>query len=219
MTNFPTVARVSCVALCAAALLAGCSILPANEAVQIWQPEQTAGAATTAPAANFSLRVETPNTTGLLTQPGIVVMPAPGQVSTYKGARWAESPALLVRGRLIDAFMAAQLPAVTTDDDHFASDYTLGGDLRAFQTEYRAGEPVVMVRFDAQLRRGGSRHLLATHSFVISERPAGTQVSQIVAAFGAADDALAAQLVPWAIAAVRNAPPANADDTTPSHRH
>jgi cholesterol transport system auxiliary component len=95
--------------------------------------------------------------------------------------------------------MAAKLPAVTTDDDRFASDYTLSGDLRAFQSEYRGGSPVVVVRFDAQLRRGGARNLLATRSFVVTENPSSVDVPQIVAAFGAADDQLARQVVAWTI--------------------
>lgn len=206
MTRSTSVARVLATALAAALLLAACTILPKREPVQVWQPPQ-APAATTA-SADFSLRVDTPNTTGMLAQAGIVVWPAAGQVSTYKGARWSEAPALLLRGRLVDAFMAARLPAVTTDDDHYASDFTLGGDLRAFQAEYRDGQPVVVVRYDAQLRRGGSRTLIATHSFTITEKPAGTQVPAIVAAFGAADDALAAAVVPWVLDTARNAPPA-----------
>lgn len=220
MTRFSRTARVFGATACAGLLLAGCSVLPKREPVQIWQPQQSATAvATTAPAPDFSLRVDTPNTTGMLNQQGIVVLPEPGQVSTYKGARWSEAPAVLVRSRLVDAFMAAKLAAVTTDDDHYASDYSLGGDLRAFQCEYRAGEPVVVVRYDAQLRRGGSRHLLATRSFTITERPAGTEVSQIVAAFGAADDALAAEVVPWLIDSVKRAPPADADAAPARHAH
>ena len=111
--------------------------------------------------------------------------------------------------------MAAKLPAVTTDDDHFTSDYTLSGDLRAFQSEYHGASPVVTVRFDAQLRRGGSRRLLATRSFVVTQNPSGTQVPQIVAAFGAADDTLARQVVAWTLeVASRDAatPPADAAD-------
>ena len=115
----------------AVSLLAGCSVLPKREPVQIWQPEESAIAAPTT-TAGFSLRVDAPNTTGPLDGTGIVVMPEPGQISTYKGARWSEAPALLIRHRLVDAFMAAKLPAVTTDDDHFASDYSLSGNLRAF---------------------------------------------------------------------------------------
>ena len=111
------------VVLCAASsLLAACSVLPKREPVQIWQPEESASSAPAA-AADFSLRVDAPNATGPLDGTGIVVMPEPGQVSTYKGARWSEAPALLIRHRLVDAFMAAKLPAVTTDDVHFSSDY------------------------------------------------------------------------------------------------
>ena len=196
--NAPKTFFVACTLLASCALLAACSVLPAREPVQIWQPEEAAIAAPPA-AADFSLRVDAPNTSGPLDGTGIVVMPEPGQVSTYKGARWSESPALLIRHRLVDAFMAAKLPAVTTDDDHFASDYSLSGNLRGFQSEYRNGSPVVVVRFDAQLRRGGARNLLATRSFVITQNPSGVDVPQIVAAFGAADDQLAQQVVAWTI--------------------
>jgi len=196
--NAPKTFFVACTLLASCALLAACSVLPAREPVQIWQPEEAAIAAPPA-AADFSLRVDAPNTSGPLDGTGIVVMPEPGQVSTYKGARWSESPALLIRHRLVDAFMAAKLPAVTTDDDHFASDYSLSGNLRGFQSEYQNGSPVVVVRFDAQLRRGGARNLLATRSFVITQNPSGVDVPQIVAAFGAADDQLAQQVVAWTI--------------------
>jgi cholesterol transport system auxiliary component len=155
--------------------------------------------------AGFSLRVDTPNAIGLLGNTPIVVLPLPGQVSTYKGARWNDPPPLLVRQRLVDAFMAAKLPQVTTDDDHFFADYSLSGDLRAFQSEYRQGAPVVVVRYDAQLRRAGSRHLLATRSFVVTETPHGVDVPQIVAAFGAADDTLAREVVAWTLATTRQA--------------
>jgi cholesterol transport system auxiliary component len=148
-----------------------------------------------------------------------VVLPEPGEVSTYKGARWSESPALLVRHRLVDAFMAAKLPAVTTDDDHFFADYNLSGNLRAFQTEYRHGAPVVVVRFDALLRRSGSRRPFASRSFIITEQPAGAQVAQIVAAFGTADDALARDVVAWTLAAVSQAPTTPEPDSPTASAH
>ncbi|HJP99388.1 MAG TPA: ABC-type transport auxiliary lipoprotein family protein [Rhodanobacteraceae bacterium] len=211
--RFPAGVRALVAALCMAALVSACSILPEREVVQTWQPPETPSVHA-ASAADFSLRVDTPNVSGMLDQSGIVVMPEPGQVSVYKGARWSESPALLVRSRLVDAFMAAKLPSVTTDEDHFSSDYTLGGDLRAFQSEYRSGSPVVVVRFDAQLRRGGSRDLLASRSFVITKQPDGTQVPAVIAAFGAADDELAQQVVAWAVGAAAKQP---APDGTGSH--
>ncbi len=218
LPKIPYAVRAPCLAAGIALLLAACSVLPARETVHVWQPPAAPASPAPSASADFSLRVDTPNTTGMLNQAGIVVLPAPGRVSTYKAARWSEPPALLVRHRLVDAFMAAGLSSVSTDDDHLFSEYTLGGDLRAFQTEYRDGSPVVVVRFDAYLHRSGSRHLLAAHSFVVTEHPAGAQVQQIVAAFGAADDKLAAQVVPWVIDAVRQAPAADAEgDAAPRH--
>ena len=206
------------VAVVVATLASACSILPKRESVQIWQPPEGA-AASVAPTADaiFSLRVDTPKVTNLLDRTDIVVMPAPGQVNFYQGARWSDAPALLVRRRLIDAFMAANLAAVTTDDDHFTADYTLSGDLRAFQSEYRSGSPLVVVRYDARLRHGASRHILASHSFVVTQAPSGTQVPQIVAAFGAADDALAAQVVAWALVQTHQA--RHSDTARPEFHH
>lgn len=214
VSSTKTIPRVIPV-LVAALLLTGCSILPKRSPVQIWQPPETASTPAPTPAAGFSLRVETPNTTGLLDRTGIVVMPSAGEVSTYKGARWSEPPALLVRHRLVDAFMAAGLPAVTTEDDRFRADVVLSGDLRAFQSEYRSGVPVIVVRFDAQVRHGNSREPLATRSFVITAQPAGSQVPAIVAAFGAAGDQLTAQVVPWVIDEVRKAPARDPASATP----
>lgn len=214
------VARSLLAACAITTLLAACSVLPKREPVRVWQPEEAAIAAP-ATTADFSLRVDAPNTSGPLDGTGILVMPGPGQVSTYHGARWSEAPALLIRHRLVDAFMAAKLPAVTTDDDHFASDYSLSGNLRAFQSEYRNGSPVVVVRFDAQLRRGGSRALLATHSFVVTQNPAGVDVPQVVAAFGMADDQLAQQVVAWTLETAsrdRTARPADDADDSSSRR-
>ncbi|HEX7348601.1 MAG TPA: ABC-type transport auxiliary lipoprotein family protein [Rhodanobacteraceae bacterium] len=213
-----SIARLAGAAL-VVVLAAGCSILPKSAPVQVWQPEVHATASPATANANFSLRVDTPNANGSVDQLGITVLPKPGEVSTYHGARWNESPTLLVRQRLVDAFMAAKLPAVTTDDDHFASDYTLSGDLRKFQSEYRNGAPVVVVRFDALLRRGGSRRPFAAHSFVISETPSGVEVPQIVAAFGTADDTLAQQVVAWTVDMVSHATATPAADTPTAHHH
>lgn len=217
--KIPRVRLALCAALVAAAVLGACSILPEREPVQVWQPPESAATPTATPDANFSLRVDTPNTTGMLGDRGIMVLPAPGRVSTYKGARWSDAPALLVRQRLVDAFLAAGLPAVTTSDDRFAADFALSGDLRAFQSEYRAGSPVVVVRLDVQLRRAYTQRPLATHSFVVTQRPANAQVPAIVAAFGAANDQLGAEVVRWVIDQVRHAPAADPASMQERRRH
>ena len=187
----------------AALALASCSILPPAESPDIYVLPQPAPApaATDAPQLPWQLRVETPEANGMLADTGIVVLPEPGRISVYKNARWSDSAPLLLRERLIDAFLAThRLPAVTSDDDSMRADFVLAGDLRAFQTEYRNGSPVVVVRFDAQLRRGGARDVLAARSFEVTATPSSTAVPQVVEAFGQACDQLSAQVVQWTFA-------------------
>lgn len=186
-----------------AALLVSCSILPPNESPDIYVLPQAAQTASenNGPQLDWQVRVDTPEATGMLTGNGIVVMPEPGKITIYKGAQWNDPAPVLLRERLVDAFLAThRLPAVTTEADALSADFILGGDLRAFQSEYRNGAPVVVVRLDAQLRRGGSRQVLASRSFEATATPSGVAVPQVVQAFGQACDQLSAQVVAWTLA-------------------
>ena len=177
-----------------------CSILPPNESPDVYILPRTA-VANTAPPLPWQLRVDTPEATGMLAGSGIVVMPEPGKVTIYKGAQWNDPAPVLLRERLVDAFLAThRLPAVTSDADSLSADFVLSGDLRAFQSEYRNGAPVVVIRFNAQLRRGGSRQVLAARSFEITASPAGVAVPEVVQAFGQACNQLSAQVVEWTLA-------------------
>jgi len=184
--------------------LASCGILPPNETPDIYvlpQAAQPASPAGNAQPLAWQLRVDTPEATGMLAGSDIVVMPQPGKITVYQGARWNDPAPVLLRERLVDAFLAThRLPAVTSEADSLSADFVLSGDLRAFQSEYRNGAPVVVVRFDAQLRRGGARDVLATRSFEASANPSGVAVPQIVQAFGSACDQLSAQVVAWTLA-------------------
>ncbi|HET6912100.1 MAG TPA: ABC-type transport auxiliary lipoprotein family protein [Rhodanobacteraceae bacterium] len=188
---------------CAMALLGACSILPPNESPDIYVlPHATQPASgNNGPQLPWQLRVDTPEATGMLSGNGIVVMPEPGKVTVYKGAQWADPAPVLLRERLVDAFLAThRLPAVTSEADSLSADFVLGGDLRAFESEYRNGAPVVVIRFDAQLRRGGSRDVLAARSFEVTATPSGVAIPQVVQAFGQASDQLSAQVVEWTLA-------------------
>ena len=177
-----------------------CSILPPNESPDVYILPRTP-ATNTAPPLPWQLRVDTPEATGMLAGSGIVVMPEPGKITIYKGAQWNDPAPVLLRERLVDAFLAThRLPVVTSEVDSLSADFVLSGDLRAFQAEYRNGAPVVVIRFDAQLRRGGSRQVLAARSFEIAAPPAGVAVPEVVQAFGQACDQLSAQVVEWTLA-------------------
>jgi cholesterol transport system auxiliary component len=183
--------------------ISSCSILPPKETPDVYvlpHAAQTASA-NNGSQLDWQLRVDTPEATGMLAGNGIVVMPEPGKVTVYKGAQWSDSAPVLLRERLVDAFLAThRLPAVVSEADSLHADFVLGGDLRAFQSEYRNGSPMVIVRFDAQLRRGGSRTVLAARSFEVTTTPSGAAEPQVVQAFGQACDQLSAQVVEWTLA-------------------
>ena len=182
--------------------LGGCSILPPQQTPDVYVlPESTSAQSNdaTQPLA-WQLRVDTPDADGLIGTDGIVVLPQPGRITVYKDARWSASAPTLLGPRLVDAFLAThRLPAVSGEDARLTADIVLGGNLRAFQSEYRDGRPVVVIRYDARLRLGTSRRVFAARSFEIAQPASGTSVAQVVQAFGAAGDQLSVQVVAWTL--------------------
>ncbi|HEX7815139.1 ABC-type transport auxiliary lipoprotein family protein [Dyella sp.] len=183
-------------------LLAGCSVLPKAESPSIYRlPATPLAHARAASMLTGSLRIETPQAGRMLDSARIVVLPEGNVVSVYQGARWTDSGPALFRNRLLDAFRDdGRMTALSSDDASLQADFSLAGNLGAFQTEYRDGQPTVVIRYDAQLVRTNGLHILATHSFEIAEPVQGKAVPEVVAAFGRADDALARQVVEWVTA-------------------
>ncbi|MDR1228520.1 MAG: ABC-type transport auxiliary lipoprotein family protein [Azoarcus sp.] len=186
--------------------LAACSVLPAPTPVDVYLLPATA----TAPVADgggprtWSLRLIRPETGGQLSGQRILVMPEPNRVSVYKGANWHESTALLIRNRLFDAFRAdARVNALSTDEMRTFADFELGSELDAFHSEYRqhGKAPEAVIRLDTRLIDTASRRIVASHAFEAREAAADSSIPAVVAAFGAAADRLAAELVAWTIAA------------------
>lgn len=189
---------------CAILSLSACSsILPQGNAFDIYQLPTSAAsvAANTAPAVDWQLRVDSPEASSLLSSSRILVEPKPGLVSIYHGARWAQRTPQLLRDRLINAFHAnGQVHGISSDDDGLIADYKLDSTLRAFQAEYQgSGAPVVVLQLDARLVRSGSKRILAARRFDVTERAAGTNVAQVVTAFGQAADKLSSKLVAWTL--------------------
>jgi cholesterol transport system auxiliary component len=185
----------------ASLLLGACSILPQPESptVYLLPTASPPPAAAPAPVA-WSLRVDTPDAAHALDGARIVVVPQDNVVTTYRGARWTDRAPVLLRDRLLEAFRAdGRVAALSSDSAELGADYELGGDLPAFQSQYEDGRPVVVVRYDARLVQGRSQRILAARRFEVREPVAGKEVPQVVAAFGRAGDALAAQVIPWTI--------------------
>ena len=188
-------------ALGAALLLPACTVLPRPEPVVTYLLPAGAVATTGATEAlPWSLRIAQPSAGGHLASARIVVLPEPSRVSVYKGANWSDPAPVLLRDRLFEAFRTdGRVTALSSDERRLHADFELDSDLRAFQSEYRDGQPEIVIRLDARLVRPVGRRIVASRHFELRRAVAGTAVPEGVHAFGIAADALSAELVGWVI--------------------
>jgi len=180
--------------------LAACSVLPKVETPNIYLLPATHLPAATAAPTNLALRVATPSTPRTLEGTRVAVVPEANVITVYKGSRWSDNVPSLLRDRILEAFRDdGRIARLSTDEGNLHADLELGGDLRAFQAEYREGAPVVVIRYDASLVDARTEYILATRTFTVTQPAAGKDVPQVIVAFGQASDALSAQMVAWTI--------------------
>ncbi|MGE4370131.1 MAG: ABC-type transport auxiliary lipoprotein family protein [Burkholderiaceae bacterium] len=193
------VARIAGLAL-AAALSAGCSIVPANAPATLYRlpPSPPAAPDTQTQRLDTTLRVDTPYAGQSIDSTRILVFPVPTQLSAYRDARWSDTPPLMWREKLGNALRAAGVfQAVSTDSYNHRAELALGGELQAFQVEYDQGRPMVRIRFDAFLAATSSHAILATHTFSHTELLPSADLPAVVDGFGRAADAISRDVVQW----------------------
>ncbi|MDH0749326.1 ABC-type transport auxiliary lipoprotein family protein [Pseudomonas sp. GD03842] len=179
--------------------IAACSILPKQEPSDVYRlPTTLAASKATTPVA-WSLRVARPKASETLDSARIAVIPQGDVLSSYKGARWSDPAPALLRNRLADAFYRdGRVQSISTDDSNLQADFELGGELQAFQSEYRGQAIEVVIRLDARLADDRQR-IIASRRFEVHQPVADKQVSAVVASFGQASDALTAQVMQWTV--------------------
>lgn len=184
----------------ALSLATACSILPKSEPVDIYRLPVNQASRTATPL-DWSLRLNKPLASEALAGARIAVIPQGDIISGYKGARWSDPVPLLVRNRLLDGFQRdGRVQRLSADDSNLQADYELAGELQAFQSEYRPEGVEVLIRYDARLVQGRRQRILASRRFEVRQPLTTTQVSAVVAGFGAASDQLMAQLLDWTVA-------------------
>ncbi|MBV4506321.1 membrane integrity-associated transporter subunit PqiC [Pseudomonas sp. BW13M1] len=181
-------------------LVSACSILPQSEPVDIYRLPVNQSARAAAPL-DWSLRLNKPLASEALAGPRIAVIPQGDVISSYKGARWSDPTPMLLRNRLLDGFQRdGRVQRLSADDSNLQADYELGGELQAFQSEYRPGGAVeVVIRYDARLVQGRSQRILASKRFEVRQALGEQQVPAVVAGFGAASDQLTRQVIDWTV--------------------
>ncbi|WP_343574090.1 ABC-type transport auxiliary lipoprotein family protein [Pseudomonas sp.] len=181
-------------------MLSACSILPEAETPDFYLLPAAQQPVRSNAAVHWSLRVSAPSASLALDNNRIAVIPQGNQISSYQGARWSNRAPGLLRDRLLDAFTAnGSIHALSSDDASLQADLDLTGELRAFQSEYQGGKPVVHIRYEARLVRTLGQRIVASRSFEVRQAVDGKQVAEVVSAFGKASDQLAAQVVEWTL--------------------
>ncbi|WP_231502328.1 ABC-type transport auxiliary lipoprotein family protein [Herbaspirillum sp. RV1423] len=189
---------VALASMMALAMASGCSILPNAEPLAVYQLPATTGNSGAATGSMRSLRVVTPQSSRVIDSDRILVLPKANLVQSYGAVRWSDPAPVLLRNRLLQAFAAdGHIRYLSSDDSNVRVDQELGGTLRAFQSEYDNDLPVVHIVFDAQLIDSTTRRIVAARSFEAVQRATGTQISQVVIAFGVAGDNLSSEVVAW----------------------
>lgn len=178
-----------------------CSVIPRSETATVYRlPTAQATAPAVGKPMAIALRIVTPRAADALDSTRIAVLPTGDEVAVYQGVRWSDRAPVLLRNRLFDAFQASgAVAALSLDENNLQADLELGGTLRAFQSEYRDGRPVVVIRYDALLSNASAHQIIAARRFDIAVPATDTTVPRVVQAFGAASDQLAAQVLPWVL--------------------
>ena len=183
----------------ALALVSACSILPKADPSDVYRLA-TAQTTSQATPVSWSLRVNKPQTSEFLDSPRIAVVPNGDLISSYAHSRWSDPSPVLLRNRFMDGFQRdGRVTLLSTDDTNLQSDYELGGQLQAFQSEYRGTAVEVVIRLDARLVRGSDQRIVASRRFEVRQPVSGTQVPAVVAGFGQAGDQLNKQVVDWVV--------------------
>lgn len=193
------------IALLAAAALAGCSSLIGvqRQPFTIYAPSYHAPqSATAGPSVNWQLVVETPLASETLNTARIVVMPSPGVIEVYPGARWSDPAPTLLRNLVVQGFeQSGRILGVGGATTGLSADYALAIDLHAFQAEIRDDGPHAVIRLQARLLDYRSSRVLATRAFAADTPFAAKDTAAAFAAFESTVGEVVSALVDWTLEA------------------
>jgi cholesterol transport system auxiliary component len=166
----------------------------------IYSPQYTAERSAGAPV-DWQLVVETPLASDTLATARILVMPSPGVIEVFPGARWSDTTPSLLRDLTVRAFEASgRIVGVGSAVTGLRADYSLAIDLHDFQVEIVDGAPRAAVRFQARLLDYTTNRVLAARTFSAEEPASGTDAGGAFAAFQLALGRSVAELVDWTLA-------------------
>jgi len=167
----------------------------------VYAPQYEASAATnTVPPVDWQLVIETPLASDTLDSARIAVMPTPGVLEVFPGARWRDPAPAMLRGLIVRGFEGSgRIVGVGSSASGLRGDYSLTIELHDFQLEIQGGKPQAAVRFQARLLDYTTNRVLATQAFAQEAPAAGADAASAFVAFQASLNALIPQLVDWTL--------------------
>jgi cholesterol transport system auxiliary component len=182
--------------------LAGCgSLFNVQRApFTTYSPQLAATVAATGPRVDWQLIVETPLASTTLDTARIAVMPSPGVIEIFPGARWSDSAPSLLRGLVVEGFeRSGRIVGVGSAASGMRADYALAIELRDFQLELNGGAAQAAIRFQARLLDYTSNRVLASQAFTASAPAAGADAASAFVAFEAGLNTVVSELVEWTL--------------------
>lgn len=157
-----------------------------------------AASAPTGARVDWQLIIETPLSSATLDTARMLVMPTPGVLEVFPGARWRDTTPALLRSLVVQGFEATgRIVGIGSAKSGLRADYALAIELRDFQLEIGAGKAQAAVRFQASLLDYTSNRVIATHSFSALAPATGTDAASAFAAFETALNTIIPQVVDW----------------------
>ncbi|HEY0504216.1 MAG TPA: ABC-type transport auxiliary lipoprotein family protein [Lysobacter sp.] len=190
-------------ALLAALLLAGCSILSdkPRSTSTIFAPDPRVQPDPAWPQVDWQLVLAPPAAARLIDSLRIAVRPTPGELQVYRGAQWARQPSDMLQDTLLRTFEdSGRIAAVGRQGSGMAADYRLVTDLRRFESEYaQPGAPAATIEVSAKLIHVASQRVVASKVFLQAQPAATTAVADVAHAFEQALEKIGHDIGGWTL--------------------
>jgi cholesterol transport system auxiliary component len=146
-----------------------------------------------------TIAVELPGVPATLQTLRLPVTTSPTQVSYLVGATWAEQPNRQFQRLLADTLAASGFSVIDSRQSPIAAAHSLTGNLRSFGLDVQnPGNPVVTVRFDAQIVNPRAPKTIRLRRFDATEPARDQSPAAVAAALNRAANRVAADIAEWA---------------------
>ena len=155
--------------------------------------------AAAAARVDWQLAIETPLASDALDTARIVVMPSPGTIEVYPGARWSDSAPALLRNLIVQGFEDShRIVGVGSSASGLRADYALAIELRDFQLEMNPATHA-QIRLQVRLLDYTSNRVLAAQMFSAEAPAVGSDAGAAFGAFQEALNRVVPELVEWTL--------------------